>query len=81
MVFIRSPTPTLITDMLSQSGNPEGGQSELREYGVGAQILLDLGVRRMILLSNTPRSIIGLEGYGLTVVERRPISGEPPRKD
>lgn len=74
MVFIRSPTPTLITDMLSQSGSTEGSQSELREYGVGAQILLDLGVRRMILLSNTSRSIIGLEGYGLTVVERRSIA-------
>ncbi len=81
MVFIRSPTPTLITDMLSQSSNPESSQTELREYGVGAQILLDLGVRRMILLSNTTRSIIGLEGYGLTVVERRPISAALARKD
>ncbi|HLB80289.1 MAG TPA: 3,4-dihydroxy-2-butanone-4-phosphate synthase, partial [Dongiaceae bacterium] len=41
--------------------------------GVGAQILLDLGVKDMILLSNTKRTIVGLDGYGLRVVEQRPI--------
>ena len=45
----------------------------MRDYGVGAQILLDLGVRDMILLSNSKRSIIGLDGFGLRVVERRPL--------
>ena len=45
---------------------------QLRDYGVGAQILIDLGVRDMILLSNTERNIVGLDGYGLTVVETRP---------
>ncbi len=45
------------------------GEPRLREYGVGAQILLDLGVRSMILLSNTPRKIVGLDGYGLRVIE------------
>ena len=49
----------------------------LRDYGIGAQILLDLGVRDMILLSNTPRTLIGLEGYGLNIVEHRPIAGVP----
>ncbi|MEQ8964617.1 MAG: 3,4-dihydroxy-2-butanone-4-phosphate synthase [Azospirillaceae bacterium] len=61
-------------------GGPAGGADagrELRDYGVGAQILLDLGVGRMILLSNTPRTIVGLEGYGLTVEEQRPIPREP----
>jgi 3,4-dihydroxy 2-butanone 4-phosphate synthase/GTP cyclohydrolase II len=48
--------------------------AELRDYGVGAQILLDLGVRHMILLSNHRRTIIGLDGYGLTVVGHRPIA-------
>ncbi len=46
----------------------------LRDYGIGAQILLDLGVRDMILLSNTERTIVALEGYGLTISERRPIA-------
>jgi 3,4-dihydroxy 2-butanone 4-phosphate synthase/GTP cyclohydrolase II len=45
----------------------------LRDYGIGAQILLDLGVYEMVLLSNTERTIVALEGYGLTVVERRAI--------
>ena len=45
----------------------------LRDYGVGAQILLDLGVRDMVLLSNTQHTIVGLEGYGLRVAEQRPI--------
>ena len=50
--------------------------AELRDYGVGAQILLDLGVRHMVLLSNHRRTIIGLDGYGLTVVGHRPIAVE-----
>jgi 3,4-dihydroxy 2-butanone 4-phosphate synthase/GTP cyclohydrolase II len=47
----------------------------LRDYGIGAQILTDLGVSRMVLLTSHKRTIVGLEGYGLTVVEQRPISG------
>jgi 3,4-dihydroxy 2-butanone 4-phosphate synthase/GTP cyclohydrolase II len=46
---------------------------ELRDYGIGAQILLDLGVKDMVLLSNRRRTVIGLEGYGLNIVEQRPI--------
>ena len=53
--------------------NDRAAASELRDYGVGAQILLDLGVRDMVLLSNTQRTIVGLEGYGLAVVGQRPI--------
>jgi len=48
-------------------------QSALKEYGIGAQILRDLGVGHMILYSNTPSHIVGLEGYGLDIVEQRPI--------
>ncbi len=48
-------------------------QRELRDYGIGAQILLDLGVKNMILLTNRRRTVIGLEGYGLNIVEQRPI--------
>lgn len=54
--------------------------SELRDYGIGAQILLDLGIKDMVLLSNTKRTIIGLEGYGLSVVEQRPIKVPKPQE-
>jgi 3,4-dihydroxy 2-butanone 4-phosphate synthase/GTP cyclohydrolase II len=54
-----------------------GFSPDLRDYGVGAQILRDLGVRKMKLLTNNPRKIKGLEGYGLTVVERVPLEMLP----
>ncbi len=50
---------------------------ELRDYGIGAQILADLGITEMTLLSNHPRPIVGLEGYGLKVVETRAIRCPP----
>ncbi len=54
------------------AGTPGGGET-LREYGIGAQILADLGVSEMTLLTNAHRNVIGLEGYGITVVGERPI--------
>jgi 3,4-dihydroxy 2-butanone 4-phosphate synthase/GTP cyclohydrolase II len=51
-----------------------GFPAELRDYGVGAQILFDLGVRKMRFLTNNPRKVIGLDGYGLEIVERVPIA-------
>ncbi|RME63552.1 MAG: GTP cyclohydrolase II, partial [Nitrospirae bacterium] len=54
-----------------------GFKPDLRDYGIGAQILVDLGVRKMRLMTNNPRKIVGLEGYGLEVVERVPIEVKP----
>jgi 3,4-dihydroxy 2-butanone 4-phosphate synthase/GTP cyclohydrolase II len=78
IVLIREPLATSLSDAVrSRAGLVEpprpsatekgGSPAELRDYGVGAQILLDLGVRKMILLSNRKKTIVGLEGYGLTV--------------
>jgi 3,4-dihydroxy 2-butanone 4-phosphate synthase/GTP cyclohydrolase II len=84
VVLIREPRRTSLSDYLElrAGGPPKGGTPELRDYGIGAQILLDLGVREMILLSNSQRTIVGLDGYGLSVVERRPIptAGEDERE-
>ena len=52
---------------------------DLRNYGIGAQILLDLGVKAIRILTNNPMKLVGIEGYGLSIVERVPI--EPPRTD
>jgi 3,4-dihydroxy 2-butanone 4-phosphate synthase/GTP cyclohydrolase II len=64
------------TDGLSDQirrGRGRAAAPELRDYGIGAQILADLGVTRMVRLSNHPRPIVGLEGYGIEDVETRPI--------
>ena len=50
---------------------------DLREYGIGAQILRDIGVHKMRLLTNNPKKIVGLDGYGLEVVEQLPIEISP----
>ncbi len=58
-----------------------GFKPDLRDYGVGAQILVDLGVRKMRLMTNNPKKIIGLEGYGLKVVERVPVETSPHERN
>jgi 3,4-dihydroxy 2-butanone 4-phosphate synthase/GTP cyclohydrolase II len=58
-----------------------GFKPDLRDYGIGAQILRDLGVRKMKLLTNNPKKIVGLEGYGLEVLERVPIEMAPTRRN
>ncbi len=73
LVLIREHRPTALSDRVRQLVMSPRPQRELRDYGIGAQILLDLGVKDMVLLSNRQRNVIGLEGYGLNIVETRPI--------
>jgi 3,4-dihydroxy 2-butanone 4-phosphate synthase/GTP cyclohydrolase II len=58
-----------------------GFKPDLRDYGIGAQILVDIGVRKMRLMTNNPKKIVGLEGYGLKVVERVPIETNPNERN
>jgi len=75
VVIIREPAK----DALSRAVREREGDAtsvpihELRQYGVGAQILFDLGARNIILLSNTKRTVVGLDGYGITLVGQQPI--------
>jgi 3,4-dihydroxy 2-butanone 4-phosphate synthase/GTP cyclohydrolase II len=76
VVLLREMRPTILSDRVRVLTGAERPVMPLRDYGIGAQILLDLGVRDMVLLSNTQRTIVGIEGYGLSVVEQRPIEPE-----
>ena len=74
IVVIREARPTGLSDRIQTYRNaPDRPVNELRDYGVGAQILVDLGVRDIVLLSNSQRSIVGLEGFGLRIVETRAV--------
>jgi 3,4-dihydroxy 2-butanone 4-phosphate synthase/GTP cyclohydrolase II len=88
LVYLQKPSPRVARELVAL-GAPEasvaaptvergaiGLPPDLREFGIGAQILLDQGVRRLRLLTSNPARIKGIEGYGLTVVEHVPI---PPR--
>ena len=75
VVLLRDPRPDALSIRLKR-GPSHAIAPEIRDYGIGAQILDDLGVKRIIRLSNNPRPLIGLEGYGLQVLETRPIPSE-----
>ena len=72
VVILRDPRPDAISANMKARGL--GETTDLRDYGVGAQILVDLGVSDMVLLTNSHRNIVGLQGYGLNVVSEQPIA-------
>jgi 3,4-dihydroxy 2-butanone 4-phosphate synthase/GTP cyclohydrolase II len=78
IVLIREPLTVVLAEQRRRAGEPIAPAGvELRDYGVGAQILIDLGVKEMILLTNSKKSIVGIEGFGLKVVGQKPVPGRP----
>ncbi|HVM98755.1 MAG TPA: 3,4-dihydroxy-2-butanone-4-phosphate synthase [Caulobacteraceae bacterium] len=77
-VFLRDPNPAWLSERYSEGTLGASPEHALRDYGVGAQILLDLGVREMILLTTRPVRPAALDGYSLKIVGWRPVSGEAP---
>jgi 3,4-dihydroxy 2-butanone 4-phosphate synthase/GTP cyclohydrolase II len=79
IVVINRPMKDSVSRFIRLRGEGKGAGApeveELRDYGVGAQILAELGVEEMILLTNTHHTLVGLEGYGLSIVGERPIPG------
>ena len=79
VVVLREASASSLTAMVSQKviAQIDGGSNrELRDYGVGAQILTDLGVSQMIILSNTRPNVVSLEGYDLEIIDWRPLQQE-----
>ena len=64
-----------------EANNKLGFSADLRDYGVGAQILKDLDATKLTIMTNNPKKLIGLEGHGLTIVDRKPIKIPPKKKN
>jgi 3,4-dihydroxy 2-butanone 4-phosphate synthase / GTP cyclohydrolase II len=80
IVLIREPLTVVLAEQRRRAGEPiPPAGAELRDYGVGAQILIDLGVKEMVLLTNSQKSIVGIEGFGLKVVGQKPVPGRRQR--
>ncbi len=79
IVLINPARPDALTRTVEMRGSGwsgnEADHGELRDYGIGAQILAELGVHDMILLSNNPSTPVALAGYGLSIVAERPLTG------
>ena len=73
VVVINRAGPNMLSKVLQARTTPDADMDELRDYGVGAQILAELGVHDMVLLTNSHHTLIALEGYGLSIVGERPI--------
>ncbi|NQV21200.1 MAG: 3,4-dihydroxy-2-butanone-4-phosphate synthase, partial [Rhodospirillales bacterium] len=75
IIVIREHHPEWVARQVDKKhGRLKEEETDLRHYGIGAQILVDLGVKEMILLSNNKRNIVGLEGYGLKVVGQKALN-------
>jgi 3,4-dihydroxy 2-butanone 4-phosphate synthase/GTP cyclohydrolase II len=77
MVVLHDWKPGGMAEFITGRHGAGGADRMLREYGIGAQILAELGVRDMVLLTNNPRTIVGLEGHGLNVVGTSRIEDAP----
>jgi 3,4-dihydroxy 2-butanone 4-phosphate synthase/GTP cyclohydrolase II len=76
VVLLRQSRPSFVTDMLLRRPQEDADRRRVKEFGVGAQILLDIGVKDMILLTDTPeKKVVALEGYELNIVGTHPIRG------
>jgi len=82
IVMITQQMPNMLTRFVRRKADESPAMSdleELRDYGVGAQILSALGVHDMVLLTNSPRTLVALQGFALNVVEHRPMHSTAPR--
>jgi 3,4-dihydroxy 2-butanone 4-phosphate synthase/GTP cyclohydrolase II len=81
VVVLRQTRPTFVTDVLARRAEDDVDRRRVKEYGVGAQILLDLGIKDMILLTDTPeKKVVALDGYGIDIVGTHPIRGQSKSK-